>query len=502
MDTQTLRATIKSCRDLMRKDAGTNTDVDRIPQLSWMLFLKCFEDLEENQSALDPDYKKAIPEGYRWQDWALNIKFTGPDLIDFVNKKLFPTLKALQGRAGYEQRDFIAGIFRELENRIRDGYILRQIIDHISKISFVNTDNINTMALLYEDMLAELRDAAGTSGEFYTPRPVIRFIVEQIRPDLLKSETVLDPACGTGGFLITSLEYMSRFVKTKAHQKRLHDGTLIGTDKKPMPYQLCVMNMLLHKIYSPRISRKNPLLDRSFAEITVAEQHDVIMTNPPFGGEEEDSIADNLPPGMQTTNTALAFLVYIMKSLKNNGRCAIILPAGALFSANVGAKIREELIKNFNLHTIVRLPESVFNPYVGIATNILFFDKTGPTKHIWYYQMKVAERVRGKAKKPRYSKTKPIIYEDFQGVEAWLKNKKPTEDAWRVDVSELDNFNLDLKNPKSAEEKPVSSPHELVTEAIKVRKETLGVLERIKKIIDRDVPRDKARDRGLPSKTP
>lgn len=495
MDTQFLRTTIKACRDLMRKDAGTNTDVDRIPQLSWMLFLKCFEDLEENQAALDPNYKKAIPDGYRWQDWALNIKFTGPDLIDFVNNRLFPTLKDLQGSAGNEQRDFIADIFRELENRIRDGYILRQIIDHISKISFVSTDNINTMALLYEDMLAELRDAAGSNGEFYTPRPVIRFIVEQIKPNLLKSETVLDPACGTGGFLIGALEYMNRHVKTKAHQKRLHDHTLIGTDKKPMPYHLCVMNMLLHKIYSPNITRINPLLARSFAEISVAEQHDVIMTNPPFGGEEEASIADNLPPGMQTTDTALAFLVYIMKSLKSRGRCAIILPDGALFSSNVGTKIREDLLKNFNLHTIVRLPKSVFEPYVGIATNILFFDKTGPTKHIWYYQMKVAERVRGKAKHPKYSKTKPIIYEDFQDVAAWFKKKKPTENSWRVSVNELDNFNLDLKNPKSAEEKPILSPHELITDAIKVRKETLGVLERIKKIVDREVPRGKAQDR-------
>jgi len=489
VDTQALRTTIKLCRDLMRKDAGTNTDVDRIPQLSWMLFLKCFEDLEENQSALDPNYKKAIPKGYRWQDWALNIKFTGPDLIDFVNGKLFPTLAALQGRAGYEQRDFIADIFRELENRIRDGYILRQIIDHISKISFVNTDNINTMALLYEDMLAELRDAAGSNGEFYTPRPVIRFIVEQIRPDLLKSETVLDPACGTGGFLIGSLEYMSKFVKTKAHQKRLLDHTLVGTDKKPMPYQLCVMNMLLHKIYSPNITRTNPLLMRSFADITVAEQHDVIMTNPPFGGEEESSIADNLPPGMQTTDTALAFLVYIMKSLKSRGRCAIILPDGALFSANVGAKIRGELLKNFNLHTIVRLPKSVFEPYVGIATNILFFDKTEPTKHIWYYQMDVAERVRGKAKNPKYTKTKPIIYEDFQGVAAWFKRKKPTENSWLVDVNTLENFNLDLKNPKAMKEKSILSPHDLVANAIKGRKEALDILERVKKIIDKEVPK-------------
>jgi len=345
------------------------------------------------------------------------------------------------------------------------------------------------MALLYEDMLAELRDAAGSNGEFYTPRPVIRFIVEQIRPDLLKSETVLDPACGTGGFLIGSLEYMSKFVKTKAHQKRLLDHTLVGTDKKPMPYQLCVMNMLLHKIYSPNITRTNPLLMRSFADITVAEQHDVIMTNPPFGGEEESSIADNLPPGMQTTDTALAFLVYIMKSLKSRGRCAIILPDGALFSANVGAKIRGELLKNFNLHTIVRLPKSVFEPYVGIATNILFFDKTEPTKHIWYYQMDVAERVRGKAKNPKYTKTKPIIYEDFQGVAAWFKRKKPTENSWLVDVNTLENFNLDLKNPKAMKEKSILSPHDLVANAIKGRKEALDILERVKKIIDKEVPK-------------
>lgn len=476
----------------MRKDAGMNTDVDRIPQLSWMLFLKCFEDLEVSQSAINPQYKKAIPKGYRWQDWATDIKFTGSDLINFVNNKLFPTLSRLKGSRGLDQRDFIAGIFNEMENKIRDGYILRQIIDHISKISFVNKDNINTMAFLYEEMLAELR-AAGDNGEFYTPRPVIQFIIEQIKPDISKSEKVLDPACGTGGFLIGTLDYVYSHnqVKTKSDLKWLREDMLIGTDKKPLPYQLCVMNMLLHNITKPNIRRINPLM-KPFTDISVTDQYDVIMTNPPFGGEEESSIAGNLPTRMQTTDTALAFLVYIMRSLKNRGRCAIILPNGTLFSGNVGARIREELIKNFNLHTIVRLPESVFAPYVGIATNILFFDKTEPTKYIWYYKMKVSERVRSKAKHPKYSKTRPIMYEDFQEVEKWFKKKNVSKNSWKVCVKDLVDYNLDVQNPQDPDVPEILPPHKLIADAILIRREEITILESVKKIIDRELPQDKS----------
>src|SRR2546428_4407527 len=403
MDSQSLRSSIKSARDLMRKDAGLNTDVDRIPQLAWILFLKCFDDFETKRATIDKNYKQAIPKPFRWRDWATDESkgLTGPDLIKFVNEELFPTLGGLVGGKGYEQRDVIASIFKELNNRILSGYVLRQIVNLVNKVDFVSTDDVHTIAKLYEEMLVEMRDAAGSNGEFYTPRPVIRFIVNRIKPDLIKSEKVLDPACGTGGFLVESLEYMKKDEKSKADIKKLRTQTLFGIEKKPMPYLLAMMNMLLHEIVEPDIVRTNTLA-KPLREITEENQYDVIMTNPPFGGEEESGISSNLPVGMQTSDTALAFLLFIMYSLKSRGRCAIILPNGPLFAGGIAAKIKQKLLEEFNLHTIIRMPNSVFAPYTGIATNILFFEKGKPTKEIWYYQMKLKEGIKA------YNKTNPM----------------------------------------------------------------------------------------------
>ena len=290
------------------------------------------------------------------------------------------------GEKGLEQRDIIASIFKELNNRILSGYILREIVNLINKVSFISTDDIHTIARIYERMLLEMRDAAGTNGEFYTPRPVIRFIVRMIKPDLKKSEKILDPACGTGGFLVESLEYMKNDEKSTADYNKLRNNTLYGIEKKPMPYLLCMMNMLLHEVDKPNINRTNTLTI-PFKEITEDRQYEIIMTNPPFGGEEEARIAKNLPVGMQTSDTALAFLLFIIESLKPKGKCAIILHNGVLFqTAGVAPKIKQKLLNEFSLHTIIRLPESVFSPYTTIATNILFFDKVGQTKDIWFYQ--------------------------------------------------------------------------------------------------------------------
>lgn len=488
MDAQSLRSIIKNARDIMRKDVGCNSDVDRIPQISWMLFLKCFDDLEQNRLALDKNYKMAIPDQYRWKNWAGNKKLTGDDLLKFVNDKLFPALSELQGGLELDQRDVIASIFQELNNRIISGYILRQIIDSIDKVDFSNTDDIQTMGLLYEDMLVQMRDAAGSHGEFYTPRPVIRFIVNQIKPNLTKSEKVLDPACGTGGFLTESLDYMKKEQKSTRDYNRLHYDTLFGTDKKPMPYLLCMMNMLLHGLDKPDVKRANPLA-RTFREITEQGKYEVIMTNPPFGGEEEKGISINLPVGMQTSDTALAFLLYIMMSLKEKGRSAIILPDGPLFAGGVAAKIKEKLLAEFNLHTIVRLPKSVFEPYTSVATNILFFEKTEPTKQIWYYAMKVSERVRSKAKNPKYSKTKPITYEDFKEIEKWFKNKKQNKNAWKVGIKDIKEFNLDFSNPNDVDDTVVLPPDELIDNFISVRKNIIKEFDKIKTIITKEIPK-------------
>jgi len=496
LDSQTLRSTIKTARDQMRKDDNISTDVEAIPQFSWIMFLKCFDDLELRQETIDPEYKRVIPKGYRWRDWASETidgkqkkVFTGDDLIKFVNDDLFPKLASLIGRKEHRQKDIIASIFRELTNRFVNGFVLRKVLNLVNKVGFVSTDEIHTMAHMYEQMLIEMRDAAGTHGEFYTPRPVIQFIVNQINPDLQKSEKVLDPACGTGGFLIESLTHMKAQAGPKSDYSKLMTETIYGIEKKPMPYLLGMMNMLLHEMDKPNIIRKNTL-GTPLREISADNQYDVIMTNPPFGGEEEEGISLNLPVGMRTSDTAAAFLLYIMASLKNDGRCAIILPDGLLFATGVITKIKQKLLEEFNLYTIVRLPRSVFEPYTSIATNILFFEKkSAPTKSIWYYQMKVSDRVKSRAKEPKYSKTKPIKYEDFANVEKWFKNKTKNDNAWRVNVKDIKDFNLDSNNPNITTEESILPPSQLVESFIDVRKEMINVFEDIKKIIDKEVPK-------------
>lgn len=481
MDAQTLRSIIKSCRDLMRKDDGLSSDIDRLPQLSWMLFLKCFDDHEAKLEKTKKDYEQTIPRSYRWRDWAQNPKLENSHLIEFVNNDLFPKLASLNGKSENIQRQHVAAIFKGFSNKIESGNILKQIITQINKISFVSTDDIHTLAKLYEDMLLEMRDAAGQNGEFYTPRPVIRFIVNVVEPSLKKGERVLDPACGTGGFLAESLEFMKKEAKLTSDKKRLYQKTLYGIEKKPLPYLLGMMNLILHEIEDPNITRANTL-SKQISEITKDEKFDIIITNPPFGGEEESEISKNLPLGMQTSDTALGFLIYIMHALKENGRCGIILPNGPLFANGVAAKIKEKLLKEFNLHTIVRLPESVFSPYTGIATNILFFDKTGPTKTIWYYQMKKRPGIKA------YSKTKPIQYDDFADVLEWAKSKKENKYAWKISIDEIKDYNLDIKNPNDKEETLNLAPHELIDNILEDEEKTLELLREVKELIKKEIP--------------
>ena len=357
-----------------------------------------------------------------------------------------------------------------------------QIINLVNKVNFVNTDDVHTMAKLYEDMLVEMRDAAGSNGEFYTPRPVIRFIVNQVKPSLKKSEKVLDPACGTGGFLVESLELMMKDVDSKADLKKLTSETLYGIDKKPIPYLLGMMNLLLNEVDNPNIVRANTI-SKPLREISEKDQYEVIMTNPPFGGEEEEGLSSNLPVGMQTSDTALAFLLYIMYSLKDKGRCGIILPNGPLFAGGIAAKIKRKLLEEFNLHTIVRLPNSVFAPYTGIATNILFFDKKGKTKEIKYYQMKLREGIKA------YNKTNPMVSDDFKDVEIWFKKKPGSPNSWTVKVEDIQELNLDIKNPNDVEETLDLTPHELIDQIMKDEKKTLELLQEVKDLIDKEIPK-------------
>lgn len=439
----------------MRKDAGLSTDVDRIPQLSWILFLKAFDDLEKGRALLDSNYREAIKKPYRWRDWASEEEKgrTGDDLINFVNNELFPYLRGLVGVDERDQRTVIAEVFREIYNSMRSGYLLRDIVNLVNKIDFTSSDDIHTMAHVYESMLKEMRDAAGSNGEFYTPRPVIRFIVNQIKPQI--GERILDPALGTGGFLTESYEYMMSQQKRAEDRETLQYHTLFGIEKKPMPYLLGMMNLLLHGIEKPNIRRDNSLRIPLY-EIAEKDRVDVIMTNPPFGGEEEAGILTNFPEATRTNETALLFLQYIMRKLKDDGRCGMVVPNGTLFAAGIASRIKKALLDSFNLHTIVRLPRGVFSPYTSIETNLLFFDKDGPTKEIWYYEQPLPHE-RQKLKSPGYTKTCPLQYEEFEPLQKWWNNREQNAHAWQVSVDDVTKhdvngnvlLDLDVKNPNT-----------------------------------------------------
>ncbi|MBN1978865.1 MAG: SAM-dependent DNA methyltransferase, partial [Anaerolineae bacterium] len=431
-----LSSAIKSARDIMRKDAGLSTDVDRIPQLSWILFLKCFDDLEQRRMLMQGKYRDVIESPYRWRDWAADEDRgrTGDDLLDFVNGDLFPHLRGLVGAGEGDQRDVIAAIFRETYNRMLSGYLLRDILNVVNRIDFNLSDDVHTLSHLYESMLREMRDAAGTNGEFYTPRPVVRFMVEQMAPRI--GETVYDPAAGTCGFLVEAYEYMEKQQQTVEDWETLQTRTLYGTEKKPMPYLLGMMNLLLHGIEYPNLVRDNSLV-RPLREITDRQRYDVIVTNPPFGGEEEAGIQANFPEGTRTSETALLFLQFIMRSLKRpkgdrpGGRCAMVLPNGPLFATGVATRIKEDLLEHFNLHTIVRLPNGVFAPYTSIPTNLLFFQRDGPTKEIWYYELPLPEG------RKNYTKTKPLRDAEFDECRALWDERPTTEHSWLVPAAQV-----------------------------------------------------------------
>ena len=467
-----LAAVIKTARDAMRKDAGLNGDLDRIPQLAWLLFLKAFDGVEQNREVTDAKYRPAIDEPYRWRDWAADPNgATGEALLTFVNGDLLPYLRALTGTGTHDPRDVLAAVFKETNNRMLSGYLLRDVVNKVNEINFTSSDDIHTMAHLYESMLRDMRDAAGDSGEFYTPRPVIRFMVQQIAPQL--GEIILDPACGTGGFLVETLEELEPSVKTTQQQRKLHEN-LRGIEKKPLPYLLGMMNLVLHGVGQPNIVRGNSL-NRSITQISRADRVDVVLTNPPFGGEEEKSIQSNFPADKQTAETAWLFLQLVIRQLRDSGRCAIVVPNGILFGDGVGARIKQQLLTDCNLHTIVRLPAGVFEPYAAIPSNVLFFEKTERTKQVWFYEVPPPEG------RKKYSKTKPLRFEEFADCQAWWGNRAENDRAWRVSITDLEasGFNLDLRNPHGPDDLAHRPPADLLAELVATEREIVGMLEQL-----------------------
>jgi type I restriction enzyme M protein len=472
-----LAAVIKSARDAMRKDAGLNGDLDRIPQLAWMLFLKAFDGLEENREVTEANHRPAIEPPYRWRDWAEDPNgSTGEALLEFVNGQLLPYLRGLTGTDGHDPRDVLAEVFKETNNRMLSGYLLRDVLNKVNEINFASSDDIHTMAHLYESMLREMRDAAGDSGEFYTPRPVIRFVVQQVAPQL--DEIVLDPACGTGGFLVETLDHLQPTVTTAQQLRKLHTN-LRGIEKKPLPYLLGMMNLVLHGVGQPNIRRGNALA-QPITQIGRRDRVDVILTNPPFGGEEEKGIQVNFPADKRTAETAWLFLQLVIRQLNNGGRCGIVVPNGLLFGDGVGARIKQQLLKECNLHTVVRLPDGVFEPYTAIPSNLLFFEKTGRTKAVWFYEIPPPHG------RKKYSKTKPMRFEEFADCQAWWSKRKESERAWRVPIADIESsgFNLDLRNPRRPDDLAHQPPGELLSTLIEVEHEILGLLENLQSEIE------------------
>ncbi|MCZ2153404.1 MAG: type I restriction-modification system subunit M [Bryobacterales bacterium] len=480
---QQLGSLIKSARDTMRKDKGLNGDLDRLPMLTWIMFLKFLDDLElvheQKAKVAGKPHKPIIQPPYRWRDWAAKEEgITGDDLIRFINQQeatrpdgkkgmgLFEYLRQLRGtNGGKDQRDVIANIFRGVINRMTSGYLLREVINKVNGIHFSSSEEIHTLSHLYESMLKEMRDAAGDSGEFYTPRAVVRFMVDVLDPRL--GETILDPACGTGGFLVESFSHLSKQAKTVRDRQILQAESIVGGEAKPLPYLLSQMNLLLHGVEAPAISPTNSLAV-PLREIGDRDRVDVILTNPPFGGEEEKGIQGNFPEDKQTSETALLFLQLIMRRLRRTpkpGRAGVVVPNGLLYGDGIAARIKGELLKEFNLHTIVRLPKGVFSPYTNIPTNLLFFDRSKATAEIWYYEPGLPQGQKN------YTKTNPLSYEDLSGCLEWWHHRTETERAWKVSVEQvlrtddegkLVSVDLDLPNPNNSERHQHQPPDQLI----------------------------------------
>ncbi len=505
---QQLGSIIKSARQIMRKDKGLSGDLDRLPILTWIMFLKFLDDLEqlrETEAVLEgKPFQPAIKPPYRWRDWAaVEGSITGDELIAFINQEqatlpdgsegsgLFTYLRNLQGTNGGDRRDVIATVFKGLQNRMLNGYLLRDVIDKINGIHFNSSDEMHTLSRLYETMLREMRDAAGDSGEFYTPRPVVRFMVEVINPRL--GESILDPACGTGGFLAEAMSHLEKQCHTVEDREILQNNSLYGGEAKPLPYLLVQMNLLLHGLEYPRIDPDNSLRF-PLREIGDKDRVDVILTNPPFGGEEEKGILGNFPDDMQAAETTLLFLQLIMRKLRRpgkgsdrGGRAAVVVPNGILFADGVAARIKEELLKNYNLHTIVRLPEGVFAPYTNIPANLIFFDRSGSTSDIWFYQISPPEG------RKKYTKTKPMEYAEFDDCLVWWKQRKENSNAWKVNAAEILKYdetgkllaaNLDIKNPNSLEALEHRAPEELIADMLEKERRVMLIIENMQSLLD------------------
>lgn len=466
---------IKYIQNIMRKDAGVDGDAQRLSQLVWMLFLKIFDDREKSHELIDPAYKSPIPEELRWRNWASNPEgITGEELSAFIDKELFPKLKALSVRDENSPAGIVRNVFADSYNYMKNGTLIRQVINKISDINFNKKDDRHQFGDIYEGLLKDLQ-SAGNAGEFYTPRPLTKFLVEMIDPKL--GEKVLDPACGTGGFLINALEHVRANGEVKtAEDEQLLQKSIHGIELKQMPHALAVTNFMLHDVENPTTIRHDDMLAaKALTEYGPSDRVDVIVANPPFGGVVADGVEKNFPTKYRTKATELLFLVLIAHILKDGGRAGLVLPDGTLFSEGVATEIKKHLLETCNLHTIARLPQGVFNPYAGVNTNLLFFTKGEPTKEIWYYHMPLPEGMK------QYTKGKPIKHHEFDAVREWWNKREENEFAHKVSIEQIQerNYNLDFKNPNAGSEIEQLSSKEL---RIRILKQENKIEQLLKKL--------------------
>ena len=457
---------VKRIQDVMRNDAGVNGDAQRIEQIVWILFLKIYDAKEELWEFHDDNYKSIIPEGLKWRDWAVDKKdgeaLTGDALLDFVNNTLFPTLKDLEIDEETPMNQIIVKYaFEDANNYQKDGVLLRQVVNIIDEIDFTEYKERHEFGLLYESFLKDLQ-SAGNAGEFYTPRAVTDFMVKVVKPVL--GEKIADFACGTGGFLTSALNEIDKQVENSLDNRELYSKSIYGIEKKALPHLLCVTNMLIHDIDEPNILHGNAL-EIDYKDLRKMEPFDIILMNPPYGGSEKDSVKINFPTELRSSETADLFMNVIMYRLKKNGRCAVIIPDGFLFGTdNAKYNIKKKLFSEFNVHTVVRMPHSVFAPYTSIRTNILFFDNTEPTKETWFYRVDMPEGYKN------FSKTKPMKLEHFNEALNWWENREEIEvdgfpKAKKYSVEEIaaKNYNIDLCGFPH-EEEVILEPMDLILE--------------------------------------
>ncbi|MBP6262285.1 MAG: SAM-dependent DNA methyltransferase [Nitrospira sp.] len=465
----------------MRQDSGVDGDAQRISQLCWMFFLKIIDDQDLELEAMQKDYRSPIPKKFQWRTWAANPEgITGEPLMAFVNNELFPSLKELTGKDG--RRRVVRDVFEDAYNYMKSGQLMRQVLNKINAIDFNSLTERQHFGDIYEQILADLQ-SAGNAGEYYTPRAVTAFMADRIDPH--PGEILLDPACGTGGFLTCAIRHMrERYVKKPADEKKMQEA-LRACEKKQLPHMLCVTNMLLHNIEDPSFVRHDNTLARPYISYGQADRVDIVLTNPPFGGKEEDGIESNFPKHFQTRETADLFLALIVRLLKAGGRAAVVLPDGSLFGEGVKTRLKEHLMEECNLHTIVRLPNSVFKPYASIGTNLLFFEKGEPTKEIWFYEHRIPDGQKA------YSMTKPIRFEHLKPCIEWWggakrKGRKKTEAAWKVTADEVKarSYNLDFKNPHTVADDH-GDPEELLAKLNEAEKETSLLRDQLKAILEK-----------------